>query len=989
MIKINKLELKNFKSFKKAEIPFSNGFTAIVGANASGKSNVLDALLFVFGATSLKLLRASRLTELVHHDSEEGYAKVTVELFDGNKTISISRIIDRQGKSIVKLDGKKKSLNEVAALLLELGIKPTGHNIVVQGDVTKIIEMTAKERRGIIDEVAGLAEFEEKKAESIKKLDKVDDRIKDATLVLNEREAYLEGLSAEREAALKFNELSKEIKSSKATIISEEFRRIKADMAGAKKKTDAMREEIERRIKNKESLKGEEKDLEEKIGELTEKMIRASEKTYSTFGREVEEKKGELRLVKERLERAEEMINVSSSRQQELKERQRELAKVKSEKNEHMKVLSEKMADIKTQIGKISSLVEARSAKVEKKGGKVKSDEERLAAVLDELGELRKEFYSKESRADSLSRELELNGEEKDKLLKAIEDLRNRILRRAELEKKLEKISSPNPRGLIERNETETGSERNMIGYLKSRRDSLKEAKKSLGEADSFCPICENVLNEKAKGDLIAKKANEIEDSEKAIVIQEGKISKLINDKKGLEARLEEMQKTGYELKALASCQGELEEAESKLKRLKIDELRKEIDALTSSKAMLDGNIKKLEAERIEIHGRVEAFRKSEENVELGGLISKLSGLQEARGVQENDYARTETELKEGILREEESIAKELESLSEEFGNLKIEKEKNSGLFSGLSGEIEKRKAELDKAENENRLLEEEKGRLVTKLSNLNEKLASTEAKIEILEKSLNEIAIEQSKNEVRVVDLEQELNEYANVKTLKEFTLSELKKRLPEIEKEISDLGAINMKALESFDHYKVEVDSLREKAKKLDEERLAVLNLIDKIEVKKINIFMDCFDHINRKFNELYYSFFSGEGKLGLSDEENPLEGGLLIQAKYKEDKLKSIDAMSGGEKSLTALAFLFAIQSFEPAPFYIFDEVDAALDKENSSKVGKMIKQISRESQFISITHNDSIVKEADQIIGVALNKQKSSVIGLRLKQEAKAR
>jgi len=149
-----------------------------------------------------------------------------------------------------------------------------------------------------------------------------------------------------------------------------------------------------------------------------------------------------------------------------------------------------------------------------------------------------------------------------------------------------------------------------------------------------------------------------------------------------------------------------------------------------------------------------------------------------------------------------------------------------------------------------------------------------------------------------------------------------------------------------------------------------------------------MDCFNHINKKFNELYYSFFGGEGKLGLSNEENPLEGGLLIQAKYKEDTLKTIDAMSGGEKALTALAFLFAIQSFEPAPFYLLDEVDAALDKENSMKVGKLIKGISEGSQFISITHNDSIIKEADQIIGVALNKQKSSVIGLKLKQEVSA-
>jgi len=179
-----------------------------------------------------------------------------------------------------------------------------------------------------------------------------------------------------------------------------------------------------------------------------------------------------------------------------------------------------------------------------------------------------------------------------------------------------------------------------------------------------------------------------------------------------------------------------------------------------------------------------------------------------------------------------------------------------------------------------------------------------------------------------------------------------------------------------------KKEVEDVRGKAAVLEGERKAVLEMIDKIEVKKLSVFMECFNHVSAKFSELYYNFFEGEGKLELGDSLNPLEGGLLIQAKYKEDTLKSIDAMSGGEKSLTALAFLFAIQSFEPAPFYIFDEVDAALDKENSVKVGRMIKSISGKSQFISISHNDSVINQADQIIGVALNRHKSSVIGLKL-------
>jgi len=191
-------------------------------------------------------------------------------------------------------------------------------------------------------------------------------------------------------------------------------------------------------------------------------------------------------------------------------------------------------------------------------------------------------------------------------------------------------------------------------------------------------------------------------------------------------------------------------------------------------------------------------------------------------------------------------------------------------------------------------------------------------------------------------------------------------------------------MRAVESFGELKKEVSDITEKSGKLEHERLAVLDLINKIEVKRTNVFMDCFNAINKNFNQLFYSFFSGEGSLSLSNPENPLEAGLIIQAKHKE-ALQNLDSMSGGEKSLTALAFLFAIQLYEPAPFYVFDEADAALDAEKSIKLGRMIQEISKTSQFLAITHNEQLIKQADQIIGVALNKEKSSVIGLKLRDK----
>ena len=93
-------------------------------------------------------------------------------------------------------------------------------------------------------------------------------------------------------------------------------------------------------------------------------------------------------------------------------------------------------------------------------------------------------------------------------------------------------------------------------------------------------------------------------------------------------------------------------------------------------------------------------------------------------------------------------------------------------------------------------------------------------------------------------------------------------------------------------------------------------------------------------------------------------------------------NIDSMSGGEKTLTALAFLFSVQEYRPAPFYILDEVDAALDKENSKKVANMIKELSKVAQFVVITHNDNTIKYGDVVYGVTMGEGESKILGLEL-------
>ena len=482
-------------------------------------------------------------------------------------------------------------------------------------------------------------------------------------------------------------------------------------------------------------------------------------------------------------------------------------------------------------------------------------------------------------------------------------------------------------------------------------------------------PDLETLL-EKAKAALAKNKEKELK---KEIGKLKGHVDELLELKGSLskEAKgiLQFLNEFGQEAKK-----------ESYLKT-KAENVKKLASFEKESKAF-EKEIEKIISEKDRIEKTVLQLRKRKEMFEAGPLSKELQELQQRSN---------ELELKVGGYKiEQVELKKRVEDLNAEKQQCEAELEQAEGMLKmavdqkeNVERAIKELEGKIEQASQQSRMMEEEKQRLLGKMQQLSVKREELEQRIDQLQKEMNEFAVENSRNEVRMQDLNEEFKNYETIKLLEIFKLGELRGRVSEIEGELMAIGAVNMKALENFDQYNTEVLDIKQKADKLDEERKAVMEMIDKVEVRKLQVFMDCFNEINTRFNNIYYQFFEGEGRLGLTNAENPLEGGMTIEAKYKEDKLKSIDAMSGGEKSLTALAFLFAIQSYRPSPFYLFDEADAALDKENSLKLGRMLKEISRNSQFIAISHNDSIVKQADQLIGVALNKQRSSVVGLRLK------
>ncbi len=204
---ISELEIDNFKSFfKKTKIPFFEGFTVISGPNGSGKSNIIDSILFVLALSSSRNLRAEKLTDLINLNSGKNTAEVSLTFSDGTK---IRRRIKRTGNGYYSynyLNDRLCKQTDIIEILAKCGIKPHGYNVVMQGDITRIIEMSDYERRKIIDEIAGVAEFDSKRDQALGELEVVRERIEREEMLLLELNKRLVELKQEREQALKYQE---------------------------------------------------------------------------------------------------------------------------------------------------------------------------------------------------------------------------------------------------------------------------------------------------------------------------------------------------------------------------------------------------------------------------------------------------------------------------------------------------------------------------------------------------------------------------------------------------------------------------------------------------------------------------------------------------------------------------------------------------------------------------------------------------------------
>ena len=212
---------------------------------------------------------------------------------------------------------------------------------------------------------------------------------------------------------------------------------------------------------------------------------------------------------------------------------------------------------------------------------------------------------------------------------------------------------------------------------------------------------------------------------------------------------------------------------------------------------------------------------------------------------------------------------------------------------------------------------------------------------------------------------------------------LTELQQEVKAIAKRIQALEPVNMLALEEYNRTQERLLELSQKLTTLEGERTELLLRIENFTTLRRRAFKEAFDAVNENFQTIFAELSEGDGYLQLDDQEDPFTSGLNLVAHPKGKPVQRLASMSGGEKSLTALSFIFALQRYRPSTFYAFDEVDMFLDGANVERLARMIKRQSEQAQFIVVSLRRPMIQSAQRTIGVTQARGAyTQVIGLKL-------
>jgi chromosome segregation protein len=937
---LKSLDIFGFKSFAdKTRIEFADGITALLGPNGCGKSNVVDAIKWVLGEQRSKSMRAESMEDVIFNGTEArkalNVAEVTLTLANDAgllpldmPEVEIKRRLFRSGENEYFINAQPVRLRDIRELFWDTGVGKAAYSVMEQGKIDQALSSKPEERRYLFEEAAGITKYKEKGLEAARKLAAYEENIRQQDGILREVKHSYDSLKVQSEKTAKYRALKDEVFQFELDI---QLLRLKQFKYERDERNEHLKKQTEERDKLRTDLDTTNKSLEENMDVVNSMEAELIEYQKNIFGL-AKEKNGlenEARLLVERREENKNQIAQNESRERAIGIKVEELGEDASEQDGVVRDLQKKVAGIEENIGAFEKNIELASSRIGENDHAIQNAD-------GEIGRLEEIRASREQELESITDDIVAALDSG--LKEAGYSAADRKKREAALEEGIARL------------ETLLGGRETLL------RDLATAAERAIGEGAALSPaevrrLAETLAASLAGADtqagalrgLFADYRQSVPTFIDDFLAPEG----IITQKRSIDNQIRNAKEAVVRQRGLiVSLRGSNEDL-----LVKIGEYRGTLEEMRVSRAAM-----KAQTEAAQEQARL--IRR-----ELAGQEAQLKTVSDELFLARKRF----NEINERISDAEQQLA-EIEAKGHELAaNLeKLEKDiqKRNGDVAGKRETLRKQTDVLARANTGIERLHLELVQAETEIRNIQDNFRETHSR-DLLEFEARMFEIKAGR--------------------------AELVESLGIHRTALKDLGPVNLMAVEEFAEVKERHDHLVFQLEDCVKARDDIEKITAEIRAISSEKFLEAYNKIKKNFHNMFRRIFGGgRAELRLSDPNHVLESGIEIFAQPPGKKLENIALLSGGEKSMTAVALLFATYMVKPSPFCVLDEIDAALDEDNVSRFVQLLREFSNRSQFVVITHNKKTVTGASTLLGITMEESGvTKTITIRLQNEEKAR
>jgi chromosome segregation protein len=1013
---VKSLRLAGFKSFANPTVlEFQAGVNVIVGPNGSGKSNIADALSWVLGSQAPSSLRGASMEDVIFAGSAGrsrlGIAEVELTLDNASRVlpldlseVSISRSTDRAGTSEYKINGAPCRLLDIAELLSDTGIGRSIHTVVGQGQLDAVLQARPEDRRAFIEEAAQIGKYRRRKDRSLRKIERVDDNLTRLNDVISELRRAIRPLKRQASAASMYTEMMAEHRELRQRLTGSEVRRLtsienSSDQEADRHHTQLLDEELS-------TLRAR---LQGAQGERDELALRAeaARTTAHRMARAADRLTGLGKLAAERAEKI--AARLAAETEEGYRERIRLLEADRVRWGAEAEALGATATTARTRADEAQNAAEVSRRLVEEAErvvAKARTDETEAAQAL-----VRAEGSEAAGRAT----------------LGSVEARVHAVVERREVTERTLRQDAE----AIEKTEQEV---RTIEAELDRVTEAAAAAETVLEEARARADALRDSVGASHANAAAAKARVETLDEVRALFSDRPDVLERIAPLERLAA--ERAQVSGLDEEDARKVLSEAERtAESHWQQVaKLDEELRRLDALMSGTAeRLAGTRRKREAREVELAALDDELARTREALataervaaeERAALPERRAILEQARRTHEA-AEREITEAREQLraqqlkMQEAEINAREAEQkhlaaqlrLEEAEAGIGDAEEALAGLADRRSGLQEQQERAVALAEvavigarDAEKLAAEAEQEAVSTRAELDEgerQLSQMRARERDLSERLEEVARRRNEAEIRRAEVRARMESLAEramdewglgldaLGRLEPFSEEDepgARTRAEELDKQMKRMGVINPRAAEEYEELAERERFLVEQIEDLKSSRRDLMKVVHEIDETIVQVFGEAFEQVAQEFQGVFQRLFpGGSGGIKLTDPDDLLGSGIEIEARPPGKNVRKLSLLSGGERSLVALAFLFSIFRSHPSPFYLLDEVEAALDDFNLQRFIGLVHELEERAQILIVTHQKRTMETADVLYGVSMAKDGvSQVVAKRMPQ-----